>query len=198
MVAAVAALLLGAGGTVAVERLVSQAPAATRAVQAVSLPGIGRAAQAAPDFRLPDQNGQMVSLSSLRGREVLVTFMDPTCTSLCPIMGQQLGSVEAKLPAGVEPVLLVVRVAPNRTPADVAGFVSHVTWRPGWHWLLGDQAQLQAVWTSWQVNVLPTTGDVAHDEVVFIVNPKGQMVAGYNAPLGITEVASMITRHSTR
>ncbi len=194
---ALGALLVGAGGTVAVNRFLSHGPPTTRAAS-VYLPPVGRQPVPAPDFRLPDQSGQMVSLSSLRGREVLVTFMDPQCRSLCPIMGQQLGSVEASLPAGVTPILLVVSVAPDRSAADVAGFVSHVDWRPGWHWLLGTQAQLQAVWATWHVMVAPTAGDVTHDEIVYIVDPQGRTVAAYNAPLAISEVASMISRHATR
>ncbi len=52
---------------------------------------------------------------------------------------------EADLAPDVTPVLVVVSVAADRTPADVNSFLSHVTWRQGWHWLLGNQAQLQAV-----------------------------------------------------
>ena len=39
----------------------------------------------APDFSLPDQDGQQVSLSSLRGKKVLIYFypkaMTPGCTT---------------------------------------------------------------------------------------------------------------------
>ncbi len=197
LLAGLLALLVGVGGTIALNRVLSHAPATTQAAQAVYLPPVNRAAQPAPDFRLPDQAGQMVSLSGLRGREVLVSFMDPQCTSQCPIMGQEISSVETSLPAAVRPVLLVVSVAPNRTAKDVSTFVSKVSWQPGWHWLLGNQAELQAVWATWQVNVIPAA-DVIHDEVLFVVSPQGKMVAEYNAPLGISEVASMITKHTTR
>lgn len=197
LLAGLIALLVGVGGTFAVNSVLSRAPAAARSAQAVYLPPVGRAALPAPDFRLRDQAGQLVSLSGLRGREVLVSFMDPQCTSQCPIMGQEIGSVEASLPAKVNPVLLIVSVAPNRSAADVSTFVSKVSWHPGWHWLLGSQAELQAVWATWQVNVVPAA-DVIHDEVLFVVDPQGKMVAGYNAPLGISEVASTITKHATR
>ncbi len=198
LLAALVALLVGAGGTVLIARALAPSHVAARSAHAVYLPPVGRSAQPAPDFSLPDQAGRLVSLSALRGREVLVTFMDPRCTSLCPIMGQELGSIEASLPARVSPVLLVVSVASDRNAADVASFTSHVAWRPGWHWLLGNQAQLQAVWASWQVAVQPSAADVLHDEVVYIVNPRGQMVAGYNAPLDVHEVATAITQHATR
>jgi protein SCO1 len=153
---------------------------------------------AAPDFTLADQNGAAVSLAAFRGHEVLLTFMDPKCTTQCPIVGQELGSVEASLPAGVKPVLLVVSVAPGRTAADVGAFVSHVKWNAGWHWLLGNQAQLQAVWAMYHIAVQPTTGDVLHDETLYVVDPQGRIRVGYNAPLPIAEVGAAIASHSSR
>ena len=43
----------------------------------------------APGFSLTDQNGRTVSLASLRGKVVLMTFLDPVCTSDCPIIAQE-------------------------------------------------------------------------------------------------------------
>ena len=196
LLTSISALLVGIGATVGVSRLVSR-PTTTVAASAQYLPPVSVQPQVAPDFTLPDQAGQSVSLSSLRGKEVLITFMDPQCTAQCPIMGQQLGSVEKSLPAGVRPVLLIVSVAAGRSGADVATFTSHVSWQPGWHWLLGNQAQLQAVWATYHIAVQPSATDVAHDETLYVVDPHGRIAAGYNAPLPIGEVASTIT-HSSR
>ncbi len=192
------ALLVGLAGTVAVSRLLSHTAVAAAPASAQYLPPVSQQPEVAPDFTLPDQAGASVSLSSLRGKEVLITFMDPQCTAQCPIMGQQLGSVEAALPANVRPVLLVVSVAAGRSAADVAHFTSHVSWQPGWHWLLGDQAQLQAVWATYHIAVQPTSGDVLHDQSLYVVNPQGLISVAYNAPLPIGAVASAITAHSSR
>ncbi|HSP65043.1 MAG TPA: SCO family protein [Candidatus Deferrimicrobium sp.] len=199
VISSVLALLVGVGATIAVSRVVSRpATVATTHASAQYLPPASVQPQVAPDFTLPDQAGQSVSLSSLRGKEVLITFMDPQCTAQCPIMGQQLGSVEKSLPAGVRPVLLVVSVAAGRSAADVTTFTSHVSWQPGWHWLLGNQAQLQAVWAMYHVAVQPTSGDVLHDQSLYVVNPQGLISVAYNAPLPIGEVATAITTHSSR
>ena len=133
--------------------------------------GAGHPTLARADFTLKDQTGQTVSLSSLRGQVVVITFMDPQCQSLCPINAQDLSVAEADLAPNVKPVLLVVSVAPDRTPADVSTFVSHVTWRPGWHWLLGNQAQLQAVWATWSLALDGT--DVVHQEIAHVINQAG-------------------------
>ncbi|WP_337312219.1 SCO family protein [Candidatus Aeolococcus gillhamiae] len=192
------ALVVGLVGTVAVSRVLTHTAVAAAPAAAQYLPPVSRQPEVAPDFTLPDQAGTAVSLSSLRGKEVLITFMDPQCTAQCPIMGQQLGSVEANLPANVRPVLLVVSVAAGRSAADVAHFTSHVSWQPGWHWLLGDQAQLRAVWATYHIAVQPTSGDVLHDQSLYVVNPQGLISVAYNAPLPIAAVASAITAHSSR
>lgn len=194
-----AALLAGLGGTLVATRLMTPpAPAATAAATAQYLPAVDHQPQPAPDFRLPDETGQVVSLSGLRGHEVLMTFMDPQCTAMCPIVGQEISSIEASLPANITPILLVVSVAPGRTAADVSTFVAHVTWRAGWHWLLGNQEQLQAVWATYHIAVQPSLTDVAHDETLYVIDPQGRITAGYNAPLPVGEVASVIAAHSSR
>lgn len=192
----VAALFIGAAGTVGVNRLLTRAPAAPTNATAQYLPDIAAAPQPAPDISLRDQTGQLVSLAALRGKVVLVSFADPQCRTQCPLLGHELESIEATLPANIKPVLLLVSVAPDRTPADVTTFLSsqHIIWQPGWHWLLGNQAQLQAVWATYHVAVQPGATDVAHDVVVYVVNPRGLMVAGYNAPLPIADVAASIVK----
>lgn len=197
LLASLLALLVGVGGTLVVSGLLKHPAVAAKTATAQYLPSVAGQTQLAGDFILPDQSGAAVSMSGLRGHEVLITFMDPQCTAMCPIMGQEIGAVEASLPAAVRPVLLVVSVAPNRTAADVATFTSHVTWQPGWHWLLGNQAQLQAVWATYHIAVQPSPTDVAHDETLYVVNPRGYISAGYNAPLPVGDVASTII-HSSR
>ena len=43
----------------------------------------------APDFTLTDQNGHSLTLSHLRGRVVVMEFMDTHCTDICPIVSQE-------------------------------------------------------------------------------------------------------------
>ncbi len=43
----------------------------------------------APAFSLTDQHGRNVSLASLRGKVVLLTFLDDTCSTDCPVIAQE-------------------------------------------------------------------------------------------------------------
>ena len=154
------------------------------------------AKQVAPPFTLIDQNGAAVSLASARGHVVLLTFMDPQCTLLCPVMGRDIGALEKKLPATIQPELLIVSVAAGRTEADVEKFLATESpgWSSGWHWLLGpSEAALKVAWARWHIAVIPTAGDINHDAVLNIIDPSGNLRAVYPAPLAIDDVVHAIT-----
>ena len=72
----------------------------------------------APDFSLPDQDGQQVSLSSLRGKKVLIYFypkaMTPGCTKQACDFRDSLDALNA---AGVK----VVGISPDK-PEKLAKF----------------------------------------------------------------------------
>ena len=51
----------------------------------------------APPFSLIDQHGNPVSLSSLRGHTVALTFLDPVCTSDCPLIAQEFHQADERL-----------------------------------------------------------------------------------------------------
>ncbi len=153
------------------------------------------AKQAAPPFTLLDQNGAPVSLASAKGHVVLLTFMDPQCTLLCPVMGRDIGALEKKLPTSMQPELLIVSVATGRTQADVEHFLATKSpgWRPGWHWLLGpNEAALKLTWVHWHIAVIPTATDINHDAVLNIIDPGGNLRAVYPAPLPIDDVVHAI------
>ena len=48
-------------------------------------------ADRAPGFTLTDQNGHTMSLASLHGKVVVLQFMDPHCTDICPIVSAEFG-----------------------------------------------------------------------------------------------------------
>ena len=71
-----------------------------------SAPGAGAAIETwgagelkAPDFRLTDQYGKPVSIAAQRGRTVILTFVDPHCTTFCPRESIVLNDAIARLPA---------------------------------------------------------------------------------------------------
>jgi protein SCO1/2 len=143
----------------------------------------------APGFELTDQRGRSVSLASLRGRPLLLTFLDSKCTTLCPIEGHQLGVVERRL--GAQPVrLVVVSVDPADTRHTVAVAARKWGWHGHWQWLMGTPAQLAPVWRAYGIGVQPTAADITHSMAVYVIDGQGDERAGFLPPLAISRLVS--------
>src|SRR5215471_8706336 len=73
----------------------------------------------APNFRLRDQNGRLVSLNAQRGHWVMLTFLYTTCPDVCPVIAGNLNTA-LRSPTAKQAGLrvLAVTVDPQRdTPA---------------------------------------------------------------------------------
>lgn len=119
----------------------------------------------------------------LRGRTSVVTFMDPLCTSVCPIEGRRLASVLRRLPAGERPTIVMVSVNPKAT-AQAAKRATR-TWELGsfsTRWVLGSQARLKRIWAAYGVAVKPTRDDILHTLVLYLVDRHGNERTAYLFP----------------
>jgi cytochrome oxidase Cu insertion factor (SCO1/SenC/PrrC family) len=133
----------------------------------------------APAFSLVNQRGVPVSLSSLRGHTLALTFLDPVCTSDCPLIAQEFRQADERLGAGTSNVDFVAIVANPiyRSTAFTNAFdrqegLSHVA---NWLYLTGSVAQLRRVWSSYGV-LVETSGAgamVAHSDVAFVIDAQG-------------------------
>ena len=65
----------------------------------------------APPFSLTDQYGHQVNLASLRGHAVALTFLDPVCTSDCPLIAQEFRQADQQLGSQARQVDFVAIVA---------------------------------------------------------------------------------------
>ncbi|MGH3069019.1 MAG: SCO family protein [Streptosporangiaceae bacterium] len=135
----------------------------------------------APGFTLTDQNGQPVSLASLRGKVVLMTFLDPVCTSDCPIIAQEFRQTGQMLGAQDKNVELVAVVAnPDyRSTAVTQAFDRQegLATVPNWRYLTGSLSQLSAVWRQYGITVenLPAGSMAAHNDLAVVIDPSGQI-----------------------
>jgi cytochrome oxidase Cu insertion factor (SCO1/SenC/PrrC family) len=147
----------------------------------------------APDFTLANQDGRAISLSSLRGRVVLLTFLNSRCKHLCRIEGPLLGSVQRSLPDTERPVIVAVSVNPEDTAASVRTAARDWGWEPDdWHWLMGNPKQLADVWAAYGVDVQQTPDDVLHSGALYVIDPAGDERAGYASPFDQQRVTRFI------
>jgi cytochrome oxidase Cu insertion factor (SCO1/SenC/PrrC family) len=135
----------------------------------------------APAFRLTDQRGHTVTLASLRGKAVLLTFLDPVCTNDCPLIGQEFKSAGTLLGAQASQVELVAIVAnPTYYSTQVTQAFDQqegLSTVPDWLYLTGTPAQLQQAWNQYGVDVqdLPAGAMTAHSDLAFIIDPSGRI-----------------------
>jgi cytochrome oxidase Cu insertion factor (SCO1/SenC/PrrC family) len=196
VIAAIAVVGGIGGGVIAAQSL---RPHAVAPVGTSASPVLGAplTRQTAAPFTLTDQNGKSVSLASEKGHVVLLTFLDPQCRLLCPVIGKDIGVLEKRLPSWIHPVLLIVSVASGRTSADVNTFLAKESpgWLPDWHWLLGpSDASLKLTWVHWHIAVIPTATDIAHDALLDVIDPEGYLRVTYAAPLYVSDVVPDIIK----
>ena len=135
----------------------------------------------APGFSLTDQNGRTVSLAGLRGKVVLMTFLDPVCTVDCPIIAQefkQAGQMLGARDSGVELVAVVANPT-YRSTAITRAFdrMEGLGSVPNWLYLTGSLSQLGAVWRQYGITVenLPAGAMSAHNDVAVVIDPAGHI-----------------------
>lgn len=147
----------------------------------------------APDFTLANQDGRAVSLSSLRGRVLLLTFLNSRCKQLCRIEGPLLGDVQRGVPEAERPVIVAVSVNPEDTAVSVRGAAHDWGWWPhDWHWLMGKPEQLAKVWRAYGVDVQKTPDDIGHSGVLYVIDRAGDERAGYATPFDQQRVTGFI------
>jgi cytochrome oxidase Cu insertion factor (SCO1/SenC/PrrC family) len=176
-VAAVAIIVLGAAPMAAAAANRTADPILALAIAgdsaAMNLP--------APAFQLTDQNGQPVSLASLRGKVVLMTFLDPVCTSDCPIIGaefKEAGVLLGQQDADVELVAIVANPT-YRSAAFTQAFDREegLNTVPNWRYLTGSLSQLSQVWRQYGITVenLPAGAMSAHNDLAVVIDRIGHI-----------------------
>jgi len=174
----VAAILIGLIGVVPMAKAASSSqasPILARAVdgppQAVDFP--------APAFSLTDQQGRPVSLASLRGKVVALTFLDPVCTVDCPTIAAEFREADSLLSADRSRVEFVAIDANPQYLSE--GFLrafdsqERLSGIPNWLFLTGRLPILTQVWRSYGVEVSyePGGGMIDHSEIAYVIGPDG-------------------------
>ncbi len=158
-------------------------------------------AKPAPGFALLDAKGSPISLGAFKGRNVLVTFIDPVCRDLCPLEAQTLMSAVRALPAAQRPAIVAVSVNPWADKAsNFRTDAAHWHLGPAWHWAVGTKAQLARVWRAydigWQATTKKIVGvtvhQIAHTEGSYLIDATGHERALFLAPYGADDVLATI------
>jgi cytochrome oxidase Cu insertion factor (SCO1/SenC/PrrC family) len=136
----------------------------------------------APGFTLTDQHGRVVSLASLHGKVVLLTFLDPVCVSDCPLIAQEFLQAGRMLHADASKVELVAvdvnplynEIAYTRAFDQQEGMAS----LPNWLYLTGSPDSLRKVYANYGIASQTTPGGamLGHSDIAFVIDSSGRLV----------------------
>ena len=174
---AVAVILLGAAPMAAAQASTTASTILAQAVDGSATP----IDSPAPDFTLTDQHGRQVPLSSLRGKVVLLTFLDPVCVTDCPLIAQEFRQAGQLLSGDARRVELVA--------VDVNPLYNELAYTqafdrqegldgvPDWRYLTGSPDRLRQVYGAYGVvsETSPAGAMLAHNDIAFVIDQAGQL-----------------------
>jgi len=174
---AVAVILLGAAPMAGAQASPAASTILAQAVDGDSVP----VDIPTPGFTLTDQHGRQVPLSGLRGKVVLLTFLDPVCVTDCPLIAQEFRQAGQLLGGDARRVELVA--------VDVNPLYNELAYTqafdrqeglagvPDWLYLTGSPDRLRQVYQAYGVTSETSPGGamLAHNDVAFVIDQAGHL-----------------------
>jgi protein SCO1/2 len=130
----------------------------------------------APDFSLRDQDGRPVTMRSLRGGPVIVTFLYTTCDQTCPTQAQTIKGALNDL--GHDVAALAIAVDPPRdTPRRAQAFLAKQRMLGRMDFVLGSRSDLRPLWRGFAIR--PQTATEEHQGRIVLVDKRGFQRIGF-------------------
>ena len=138
---------------------------------------------AAPGFRLVDQNGVSRSLEDFRGKVIVLTLLDPICTDICPIYAYHYRLAYQALGQDAAKVAFVAFNANDEKTSVEDMMAATKKWGvdeiPSWHFLTGSVDALRAVWKAYAMMASgppkPDRPDEKqHSPSIYVIDQAGQ------------------------
>lgn len=143
-----------------------------------------------PSFVLPEWNGTRVNSARLKGKVVLVTFLETKCKEACPLIARQIGDGLRLLNRDDRHAVYALAVSTHPyddTPRNVHAFLSHHGVLHDLHYLIGRPNQLRPVWASFHVLAALDSGDAdTHSAPVRIFNRESRWVTTLHPGVDLT------------
>lgn len=124
----------------------------------------------APDFSLRNQDGGRVTMRSLRGRPVLVTFLYTGCDETCPPQAQQIKGALDELGRDI-PAIAIAVDPPRDTVESARAFVLEQRMTGRMDFLVGSRRDLEPAWEGFAIQ--PQLPDAEHQSRIMVVDGDG-------------------------
>jgi protein SCO1/2 len=138
----------------------------------------------APDFTLTDQDGKPLSLATLRGKVVAVTFIFTGCGNTCPLLTTKMVSMQKSLGADFGPRVFFAAITVDPladTPEVLKRYANaHGANLGGWAFLTGTPAQISDVAHRYGIYYKRQPGDdIDHTFLTSVIDPGGTLRVQY-------------------
>jgi cytochrome oxidase Cu insertion factor (SCO1/SenC/PrrC family) len=144
-----------------------------------------------PRFSLRNHDGRRLASSELRGRIVVLTFLDSQCTDTCPILASQIGRTIGRLTAAERGDVVAVAISTDPredTPASVRAFLEKQRALGKLLYLSGPEPVLRPLWERFRIlSSLESGEDTLHSAPVRIYDREGLWVATLHAGADLSE-----------
>lgn len=140
-----------------------------------------------PEFSLRDDTGRMLDSRDLRGKVVILTFLDSHCTDACPIIASQIARTLTRFTQTERRQLEAVGISTDPetdTPAAVRSFLAKQHALGKLRYLGGGQPlrRLKTIWRAFEILASAETGQhTLHSAPVRIYDRAGVWVATLHA-----------------
>jgi protein SCO1/2 len=130
----------------------------------------------APDFRLENQDGETITMRSLRGRPAIVTFLYTTCEDTCPIQAQTIRGALDQLGHDL-PALAIAVDPPRDTAGRAKAFLAEQHALGRIDFILGSRSELKRLWDGFFIRPQSVTQE--HQARITLVDAKGYQRVGF-------------------
>jgi protein SCO1/2 len=134
----------------------------------------GGTRQNIPDAQLIDQDGKTVHLyrDLVKGRVAALSFVFTTCTTICPLVGANLGQLQRELGQSLREDIALISVSVDPatdTPQRMKAWGAQFGAQPGWSLLTGDKETVDQLL---KVLGLFTADIQSHSPFLVLINDK--------------------------
>ncbi|HKV83519.1 MAG TPA: SCO family protein [Ktedonobacterales bacterium] len=158
-----------------------------------------------PSFSLNDQSGQPVSVASLKGHPVVLTFFDSVCPHAdCSLMAEYINWTAQHLGARANDVEWVaISVDPwHDTPTTAKAFLQSRQVTLPMRYLLGSLDQLTPIWNDFHMQAIEQNdGVVIHTTGVYVLDAQGNerlyLDEGFDPQALAAYLQEMLSQHGS-
>jgi protein SCO1/2 len=173
------------GGRATVDRLtlLSAKPTDPGALMSPAAPALVEIGGAVGDLTMTDHRGASISLSSLRGKVVLLSFIYTRCplADYCPRVVANLRAVADRFAdrVGRDFVLLVISFDPKYDTVERLGSYARAyeVDRAGWHFVTGSPEQISRACAMFGIEFWPEQGLITHTLQTALIDRDGRLAA---------------------